>query len=348
MNELAQDITSRLHKVWNQAVVDNQLINEFKAAEDDLEGRWVKGDRISFGLKRSNNQNVYYARNLTQAQEIHGAVEEKQIDGLNFICQFNGYRALRPGGQPKPIGQQPDISPDPQRCRFSCQDSRDSLSLLARDPLLQRSLTHFAWRAYYNAAPIEPNGHFLWVPTASDALPSTLSHLPQILSFELLEDAVSLFKQLRHTLLFFNSLHAGASVNHIHFQAIDYQHNDNQPLPVAIWPLTHPSHSGYAALKGYPAQAIVFDEDASAQKIFKWVNRLQRRCIPFNLMFVDSGVVLIPRKIEHEIVSEFPGDGIAALGMCGKIVTINRSAYLKASKETIERAFEKMVLTVPF
>lgn len=342
MSKRPEDLTVRLYAAWERAVAKNQLINEFEAAADDAEGRWVKGDAIAFGIKRHDDQNIYYAQNLTQAREIQGAVEEKHIDGLNFTCQFNGYRALRPGGELKSTGQQPDISPDPKCCRFSCQDSRDPLSLLVRQPLLQLPLTHFTWRAYYNAAPIDPDGHFLWVPTGSDSLAS-LSHFPQILSLEFLKDAFSLFKQLRHTLLFFNSLHSGASVNHIHFQAINYK----QPLPVEAWPLGTAA-SGYATLKDYPARALVFDSDAPAHRVFAWIDWLQQRYIPFNLMFVGARIILIPRRSEHEIVSEFPGNGIAALGMCGKIITVNRLAYVNASKETIKSAFAKMVLPLPF
>lgn len=343
-NEPDQNVSHRLYEAWNQAVVDNKLINEFKALEADLEGRWMQGDAIAFGIKRHKDQNIYYAQNLTQAREIQGAVEEKHIDGLNFTCQFNGYRALRPGGELKPTGRQPDISPDPKRCRFSCQDSRDPLSLLARQPLLQRSLTHFTWKAYYNAAPIDPDGHFLWIPTASDSS-APLSHIPQLLSLEFLQDAFSLFKQLRHTLLFFNSLHSGASVNHIHFQTINYK----QPLPVEAWPLSTPeTASDYATLKDYPARVMVFDQGVPAHRVFAWIDWLQQRHIPFNLMFVGARIILVPRRSEHEIVSEFPGNGIAALGMCGKIITVNRLAYVNASKEAIESAFVKMVPTLPF
>ena len=342
-NKSSKDLTVRLYAAWERAVANNQLINEFEAVADDADGRWVKGDAIAFGIKRRDDQNIYYAQNLTQSREIQGAVEEKHIDGLNFICQFNGYRALRPGGELKPSGRQPDISPAPECCRFSCQDSRDPLSLLARQPLLQRSLAHFTWKAYYNAAPIDPDGHFLWIPTASDSSAS-LSHFPQRLSLEFLADAFSLFKQLQNTLLFFNSLHSGASVNHIHFQAINYR----RPLPVEAWPLSTPEASDYATLKDYPARVMVFDQGASAHQVFAWIDRLQQRCIPFNLMFVGTRIMLIPRRSEHEIVSEFPGNGIAALGMCGKIITVNRLAYVNASKETIESAFAKMVPALPF
>ncbi len=343
MTEPAQNLTSQLYEAWNKAVVDGKLVNEFEAAADDAEGRWVAGDAIAFGVKCSATQNIYYAQNLSQSREIAGAVEEKQIGKRGFICQFNGYRALRPGGAPKPLGKQPDISSAPEHCRFSCQDSRDSLSLRVREPLLQTTLPHFTWSAYYNAAPIDPDGHFLWVPDA------TLTHYPQALSLEFLIDALSLYRQLDHTLLFFNSLHAGASVNHIHFQAMRY----HQPLPVEHWPLSEVEHERYALLKDYPARVMVFSQDSPPQVVFSWIDWLQQQQIPFNLMLIGDSkassqaarILLIPRNIEHEIVAEFSGNGIAALGLCGKIVTVDRQAYLRADEQMIRQAFAKMVFT---
>ena len=350
----APTTTEILAAAWNQAIAHGKLINEFQAAEDDLEGQWVKGDRIAFGIQPTDfsiqptdARNHYYARNLTRDRKIHSAVEERTIQGIGktipFTCQFNGYRALRPGGSRRSLGPQPDISANPQDCRFSCQDSTHPLSLLVREPMLQQQLAHFTWKAYYNAAPIEPDGHFLWVPTRPN---EALTHLPQALSLPLLKDAFSLFKQLPQTLLFFNSLHAGASVNHIHFQAIAYK----QPLPVETWPLIQ--QSDHHTLDGYPAPLIVFDQSDNqqaveqqtlAQKVFTWIDRFQQRDIPFNLMFVAQRIILIPRNIEHEIVSEFPGNGIAALGICGRIITINRAAYLSANQNRVESAFRKMV-----
>ncbi len=335
MTELAQDMTSQLYRAWNQAVEKGRLVNEFEAAADDAEGRWTKGDAIAFGIKRALDQNVYYAQNLSQSRQIAGAVEEKQIGNQGFICQFNGYRALRPGGELKPLGRQPGISPEPEHCRFSCQNSHHPLSLRTREPLLQVTLPHFTWNAYYNAAPIDPNGHFLWVPDA------TLTHYPQALSLAFLTDALDLYRQLDHTLLFFNSIHAGASVNHIHFQAIRY----HQPLPVERWPLLAIKHEEYALLKGYPARVMVFSQRLSPQAVFAWIDWFQQHQIPFNLMLIGDRILLIPRDINHEIVAEFPGNGIAALGLCGKIITVDREAYLRADETIIQQAFTKMVLT---
>lgn len=346
------DLTQRLQEAWNRAVEHNQLINEFQASETDPQGQWVKGDRIVFGIQQQNGTNAYYAHNLTQSRAILSAVEERAIaeigetvsksaeENISFTCQFNGYRALRPGGGRKSLGPQPDISPAPKSCRFACQDSSHPLSLLVREQMLQLPLQHFYWNAYYNAAPIEPDGHFLWVPSQqADAL----THLPQQLSLPLLEDAFSLFKQLFGSLLFFNSLHSGASVNHIHFQAIAYK----QPLLVEKWPLKKQTKKqNYSVLDGYLAPLMVFEQPAGASEVFTWIHQFQQRQIPFNLMLIEQRVILIPRNIEHEIVSEFPGSGIAALGICGRIITVDRNAYLSANKHSLESAFQKMILSL--
>jgi len=343
-------LTQRLSAAWQRSVDDHQLINKFRAATNDPDGRWRTADIIAFGIRQQRGKNAYYAQNLTQSRSIPGAVEEKTIPGLglgtglnaglDFVCQYNGYRALRPGGEPKPLGRQADISPEPERCRFSCQDASNPLSLLVRKPLVEVPLKNYVWKAYYNAAPIDPDGHYLWVP--SDR--GTLTHYPQRLSLAFLEDVISLFQQLDSTLLFFNSLHSGASVNHIHFQAIAHR----TPLLAEVWPLTpsrnHAADSQYAFLDGYPASVMAFPQTTAPSDLFKHIDALQQKGIPFNLMFTDSRTLLVPRNIDHEIVSEFQGNGIAALGMCGKIITVDYRAYARADQSRIESAFKKMTL----
>jgi diadenosine tetraphosphate (Ap4A) HIT family hydrolase len=336
--ELPSNLTKQLYQAWQQAIADNKLINDFRAVEDDPDGRWVKGDEIAFGIQRLGDQHVYYAQNHTQGLTIQSAVEEKTIDEIDFICQFNGYRALRPGGQWKALGRQPGIPANAEQCRFSCQDPTHSLSLLVRTPLIQVRLQHFDWLAFYNAAPIDPNGHFLWIPKPLGDPHGTLHHFPQYLTQELLEDALVLFRTFHQTIFFFNSLHAGASVNHIHFQALYHG------SVLAAEKYTIKDFGSYSLLDGHPAKVLAFSKATSCEKIFDWVHQFQKNSIPFNLMLLGDRIILIPRNIDHEIVSEFPGNGLAALGMSGKIVTIDPEAYANATRERIEKAFKKMAL----
>lgn len=334
-----ETISSQLQSAWDRAVVEGKLINEFQADKDDAQGQWVAGDRIAFGVRQKDGRNGYYARNLTQNCEIESEVEEREIDmpsrGDNFTCQFNGYRALRPGGSQKPLGRQPDISPAAADCRFFCQDGDRALSLLSRTPLLQKAFSHFVWNAYYNAAPITPDGHFLWVPTQTQ---SALTHLPQVLNLSILEDAFALFNQLSKSFLFFNSLHSGASVNHIHFQSI----TSDRLLPAETFPLTPVRSADYSTPKDYPAYLMVFAPDVSPSRVFTYIERLQTQRIPFNLMMTPRFKILVPRNIDFEVVSEFPGNGLAGLGMCGRLIVIDRAAWMNADNTSIQNAFAKM------
>ena len=329
-----RDLTARLYTAWRNAVLDEKIINPFQASKDG--SHWVKGDRIVYGIRCIDNETAYYAQNLTQSQEIKGGTERKRLGDTGYICQFNSYRALRPGASNRPVGRQPEISAAPEDCRFHCQDATHPISLLQRQPLLTAHLEYSPWHAYYNVAPLDKDGHFLWVPT--DAHTSLLPHAPQTLSFETLVDAVQLFTQLTQTILFFNTLHAGASVNHIHLQALYHRY----PLPIESAAVI--DYRGYQLLDNYPVQAIVFSIQTPIQEIFACVDRLQQERIPFNLIMVNDRILVVVRNGDHEIVSEFPGDGFAALGMGGVITTVDRHAYDTITVAMIESTFAKMVI----
>lgn len=336
-------LTTHLYESWYQAVANDLLMSEFEATFDDESNnsKWNKGDKIIYGIRLIESQLSYYAINQTQARVISGEVKEKFINtqkATNFICQFNSYRALRPGGKRRQLGRQPDISGEASDCRFFCQDSSQPLSLLNRKPLAQVSLKHFVWNAYHNVAPLEKKGHFLWIPIQKNLSSNNIPHFPQILSLEFLEDMICLFQKLDKTILFFNSLHAGASVNHIHFQSVYHE----QTLPVEIAPTT--SKKSWNLLDYYPFGGLVFPKNSNVNPILHWVTYFNQNKIPFNLAMLGERIILVPRNPEHEIVSEFPGDSIATLGICGKLFTIDRETYENINSEKIESAFQKMIL----
>lgn len=335
-------LTRRLYAAWKQAVLENKVINQFEAALDDPDGRWVKGDRIIYGVTSLNQQFVYYARNLTRGCDIKSATAQKQVSdnrnagSTSYLCRLNGYRALRPGSGHRPLGRQPDISADSALCRFHCQNKAHPISLLRREPLLLARLTHFTWRAYYNVAPLDAEGHFLWIPTIPTS--SGLTHMLQRLTPALIEDALQLFGRLSHSIFFFNALHAGASVNHIHFQSVSHY----QPLPVESSRTM--KYKGYDLLDNYPVQAAVFNLQQQSGRLVTYITHLQRSNIPFNWIMLSDLILVVARNGNNAIVSEFPGDGLAALGMCGAIATVDRNAFETVTAARIESAFQKMVI----
>jgi extradiol dioxygenase family protein len=340
--------TTQLYRAWRQAVTAGEVANRFRAPQDDPAGRWHQGEHVMLGIRSVGDEFAFYAHNLDQSQDIHSAVEEKFVGDSPYICQFNGYRSLRPGLKRVQPGRQPTLSAAPADCRFYCQTADQPLSLVGRRPLMQVQLDHYVWQVYYNAAPIEKNGHFLWVPVQVEAEQVTLPHFPQVLTLEFLQDAIALFQKLDQTIVFFNGLNAGASVNHIHLQAVHH----HQPLALATTPLKPLAHC--TILQDYLAPGLVFDLNQPARDIFRWVAKLQRYGIPYNLVMIRDGlktgpgghrIVLFPRDIDHEITSELPNDRPGAPAFWGKLITTNRQMFCDIDLSRLTRAFQKMGLS---
>src|SRR3989344_1861106 len=324
MDEIAVTQDLLLSSVWIKAVRDGKIINEFKA---------INGEKIQFGLALQNGRIEYYAKNIKTGCEMPALVEEKMIGQSGFVVQFNGYRALKPGGRILNIGKQPDISDEAVSCRFYCQDSSYELSILKRDPLIQIALPNYKWNGYYNATPFEKEGHFLWLPVFTDKA-EAISHIRQELSRTFLEDALALFRNSDRLMIFFNSLHAGASVNHIHLQAIFHK----KALSIESASITRQGR--FTVLDNYPARGIVFHRSAESDEVWPCVDYLQKNSIPFNLIFVGDRICLIPRNPAHELVTEFPTI-IASTELSGKIITADRNVYDNVSYTMIQRAFQK-------
>lgn len=328
-------LTTRLYDAWRQAVVAGEVINQFEAAQDDLSGQWVKGDRITYGIKLIAGQFTHYACNLTQNEDIEGATEQKQVGDTGYLCRLNSYRALRPGASNRPLGRQQDLPAEASLCRFRCQDNDHPLSLLHREPLLTVPITHFTWKAYYNIAPIEASGHFLWIPTTAEG---EMPHLLQQLTPAIIEDALGLFAQLSDTILFFNGPHAGASVNHIHLQAVRHWRS----LPIESAPTFN--YKGYQLLANYPAQAAVFDPQQQRAELTDYILKLHQLAVPFNLVMLENKVLVIAREGDQAVVSEFPGDVLGSLEMCGAITAVDRSVFDTVTPARIKTAFQKTVV----
>lgn len=328
-----------LSSIWSQAAEAGQLASEFNAPHDDPEGRWKCGDKILLGITHSAQGFCYAAKNLSTNQVINTAFEEKKISGTEFRCQFNGYRALRPGGSVSRAGRQQDISPHAHECGFYCQDTTQTLSLLRRTPLAQIKLKHHHWNAYYNAAPLEREGHFIWLPIRISGKGLTLPHYLQTLDRAAIEDLFLLHDRSANFVLLFNSLHAGASVNHRHVHAVYRRH------PLAIEKQQATACDRFYVLKTYPAEGFMFQGIQSVARVSEYAMKLQESGIPFNLIWAEGRVFLVPRNIEHEVTEEFPFDALSAMDIGGKIVTTDKATYDSMSKERIEAALRKSAIT---
>lgn len=324
--------------IWRNAVESGQLASEFTAPHDDPEGRWKSGDKILLGIIHSDQGFCYSVKNLSTDKIINATVEEKKISGTEFRCQLNGYRGLRPGGSVLTTGQPPEISPHSIECGFYCQDPTHTLSLLRRTPLAQIKLKNHLWNAYYNAVPLEVEGHFIWTPARTFNTRLTLPHYLQTLDRAVIEDLFLLHDKSKNFVLLFNSLHAGASVNHLHVHTVYRKH------PLAIENQRATACGRFHVLDAYPAEGFMFQGIQSVELVSEYAMRLQESGIPFNLIWVDKRFFLVPRNMEHEVTEEFPFDTLSAMDICGKIVTTDRATYDSLSKERIEAALRKCTI----
>lgn len=327
-----------LSYIWSRFVESKQITSEFNAPLDDPEGRWKGGDKILFGITNAEQGFCGFAKNLSTGKIITAPVEEKEVSGTEFRCRFNGYRVLRPGGSVSSIGRQPDISPNPTECRFYCRDPANPLSLLHRTPSAQVNLKHYLWNAYYNASPLELDGHFIWVPVMMSGNLLTLPHHLQTLNRAVIEDIFLLCNESANFALLFNSLHAGASVNHLHVHAVYRKH------PLAIENRQATARDRFHVLEDYPAEGLMFQGSQAVNLVCEYAEGLQEMGIPFNLIWLDGRVFPVARDIEHEVTEEFPFDALSAMDMCGKITTTDRATYDSISKERIEAAFRKSTI----
>lgn len=321
-----------LSDAWLSAVRAGKIANEFETPEKH---------RVQFGLTAEDGGIAYFAKNLTTGSPIPATVQERTIPGTTFRIQYNGYRALRPGGNPRSVGRQPDIPGEADQCRFYCQDPAHPLSILRHDPLAQVALSHHRWNGYANAVPFEKRGHFLWIPVLVDGTRTVLPHRTQHLSRPIIEDLLALFRRSESMLFFFNALHAGASVNHIHLQSVFHGERlaieEAQTLPSKV-----PS---VRLLHGYGANGLVFNRDVAVEILFTAVDRLQSNRIPFNLILVGDRIFLMPRNADQEVVSEFAG-GVASMELAGKIVTNDRDVFERIDRQTIAAVMGKVTLPV--
>lgn len=323
---LEQDLSG----IWECMASNGQIRNRFK----DL-----NGEQLEAGIRMTEEGPRHYAINVETNEERGWRVVERPLESSDFILQWNPYRALKPQGNVIGLARRPAYSPDAADCLFGCQDSSDPLSLLQRHAPIQTTLCNFQWAALANALPVESRGHFLWIPVLTVGIVTSYPHWLQVLTLPLLHDFLSLGTCSFNLITYFNSLHAGASVNHIHFQSV---YCDTQP---AIAKAAVNSTGGRNLLVDYPACALVYEQGTPAEAIWRDVTQLQQRNVPLNLITVERRTFLFARNMAHARVDEFPDAILAGMELSGKAITSRRDFFQQADRMTIETALRKSTLT---
>jgi hypothetical protein len=313
---------------WRKAVSAEEV--RAKLERDDGTSGW-------WGIEVNQQGAFDYYIEDQQSRRVRANVRIRQLAG-GLRVQYHPFRESRPGFKKPSVGRQADLASDSWSCRFGCQDPRRNLSLLARQYMAQFMGRNAKWNAYINASPFHPKGHFIWVQVFHYGVNAVLPHTPQRLARETLQDFVGLANSLSNALLFFNSLHAGATVNHLHFQLVFYDE------PLAIVSAERVNVGRLTLLHGYPATGLVFERE-SVEQVWSCVDVLQESKVPFNLIAVDGTLYLFPRNADHEVVEELPGGVVASMELAGMVITGQQQIFDGVTDEILARALNKVTLS---
>lgn len=189
-------------------------------------------------------------------------------------------------------------------------------------PVLQSELfwqgewrgSHF--KVFYNKFPFAP-WHLLIAPDAAAGRPQYLDAQTHAMLWELVATQQ---RALPGFGVGYNSLGAGASVNHLHLQG--FLRSDPLPLESSRW-----RHHG--GDEPYPLHCSLAD---SASDAWLSIERMQQSHQPFNLLYRRGRCYLLPRRPQGTVSARQWARGIAWYESCG-VFTLDDRALLDVLSE---------------
>lgn len=327
-----------LRKRWEELSREREENKGFRRTGIDKDRQRT----VMYGVRQAATGGFGFFAEDEKGRDLTGDYFDERSEGnvAGFIVELNATRAFRPGGGDRQPGRQREVSTSPEACRFFCCDASNSQSLLIRaivgtvSPSDVKDLSS-SWQVYPNLAPFEPDGQFLIVPAGDDG---SLPHEPQHLTESRMRDMIALCVASDELVIFFNSVHAGATVNHFHLQAV--HHGDKLPIQKSI-----PSGPGVTPLAdSYPVNGLVFFGADVYPEMWPVVRSLQKRESPFNLIYLDRQFLLVPRDDNNEIVREFP-NVLASMEICGRFILSDRESFEAATAGRIATALGRIRLS---
>jgi len=250
----------------------------------------------------ADDLSVLTALQQMQAQEFE-AVSWRSV--APWKVQFNPLRALRPPRNAAAGRQALRQAFDSKRFHFN-------LPFLDSETCFKGSLASVCSKLLYNKFPFA-QGHTLLVPEAAQ------QH-PQWLNPDWHQWAWSLLQQITNipAALAYNSLGAGASINHLHFHFVL---EDSYPIESGHW-----THNGGSQV--YPAEVLHFNDSQSA---WDCIRQQQTAKQPFNLFYRKQQMYLIRRKYLSDCP---PPAGLSSFSWyesCGHFVCFEAQYFQQSS-----------------
>jgi ATP adenylyltransferase-like protein len=342
------NVSTDVAQAWMKAVMEGMIRSTTVLTEDrTVCGRalsrgaqidvWLEMDALSGGQPRPRAR-------IAGGEELPVQFDLRRIGDFRLI--LNRLRQIRPNA-PKnpPIGRQADFSSGGQEfCPFECLHPRTPMSLHDRTAVLVVTLKNGMYAVLPNANPIEPRGHVLLVPMQENGT-RRYPHRPQALTRHDVEDLLAFQEMNPSFIVFFNSIHAGGTVDHIHAHGV-YKGDELLAIEKAVAESHFTSDKKAISLSEYeyPARGLVFRRNETAAEIYPYIERLQYEAIPFNFLATSQSIFLIPRDRNHEVVSEFSTAVLASLELAGMLITDRESVYEETNQDQIDSALRRTTL----
>jgi len=295
--------------------------------------------RLRFGVRANAIGHEFFAENAETGEEVPLNEQQARKTRSGLSIKLNEFRKLRPSQPILKPGRRPDQEFDARSCKFGCIDANTPNSLLKRPVLLRISGCHLDLAVMPQLAPLEPV-HVLLVPCASGEK-LQFPHLDQLLGAPLIEDMVNMAAGAKEWSFLFNSMHAGATVRHLHLQAL--RTSDALPIESA----STRTEQGWRFIDDsrFPGGGLVFEPRERA-KLIRAVLSLQTQSLPLNLLASNDKTFLFPRHLEHEIADAFPFSGFASMEFAGTVYTSSKEAFEHATDANINAALAQTSLPV--
>ena len=192
-------------------------------------------------------------------------------------------------------------------------------SFLQPEILWQGEWNGHDFRVLYNKFPFAP-WHLLIAPDADEQRPQYLDSKTHAMMWELVSAQQHVMPGFG---VGYNSLGAGASVNHLHFQGF----LRTQLLPVES---THWTHRGGRV--DYPLKCQATD---SVQQAWEMIDQFHQLNQPFNLLYRPGICYLLPRRPQGSVAAEAWAQGIAWYESCGVFTLADQSLHTALTQQQI-------------
>jgi hypothetical protein len=295
---------------------------------------------LRFGIRRNGIVAEFFALNPQTGVEIPLREQPPRRTRVGLLIKLNEFRRLRPAPPIDRPGRRPDHDSSPEKCRFGCLDDRAPNSILKRPALMQMRGRSGSLAVLPQLAPLEP-AHVILIP-CDESGDHRYPHLDQLLTAELISDMFNMSAAASDWLFVFNSMHAGATVRHLHLQALRLE----RALPIEGATLRNGPDGDTIDDARFPGGGLLFLGQAEAALI-KAIMGLQARHIPLNQLVKAGRAFLFPRHPDHEIAESFPYSGFAAMEMAGIVYTSSQEAFDAATDEAIEQALARTGMSSP-